>query len=388
MPLILYRYIAKEIIWPFILGLVTFTSVLLMGRMLKIADLVVSKGVPVKEVLLLIIYLLPYFLMVTIPMSLLLAILLAFSRLSADSEITVMKAGGISLFKLLPPVMLIAIITYIFTTIISVYALPMGDVAFKNLLHNVIQNRLTMEVKEQVFNDIIPGVIIYVDHYNNKTRELSGILIQDERNPNSISTIFADKGQLTASNETKEVNLSLSNGSIHQLKPNGAYQILGFQQYDLNVDLKKAMKSFEKNELDMSMSELRSNLKTGGFSKKLTIDMGLEVYRRIAIPFVCFIFAIIAMPLGIHNQRSGKAAGFSLSIFVILVYYIVQTLFYSFGEREIIHPALAIWAPNIIFMIVGCYLFYLATAEKKIPMLGTILGMFKKIPTVFKKQKS
>jgi lipopolysaccharide export system permease protein len=374
MPFTLYRYLSREIFAPLLLGLITFTAVLLMGRMLKLADMVVSKGVPLGDLLLLIVYLLPNFAMITIPMALLLAVLLAFSRLSADSEIVAIKASGVSLYKLLPPVMLIATFAYVVTTAISLYALPVGNMAFKKMLYHVIEGRLNLNLKEQVFNGTIPGLMIYIDRGDQKSGTLRGIMIQDERDPKKVSTIFAESGTLDSDEESRQLRLHLANGSIHQVAE-GKYRRLDFKGYDLSVDLSKSIKNFRQNEQDMTLTELRDNLARGGFAKRLTVDMGMEIHRRFALPFACIIFALVAMPLGIQNRRSGKAAGFSFSIAAILVYYIVQSVGRTLGEKEVLSGWLAVWLPNIIFLAAGLHLFRLSAREERFVLLDRLVAI-------------
>lgn len=388
MPSTLYRYLTREIISPLLLGLVTFTAVLLMGRMLKLADMVVSKGVPLRELGLLIIYLLPNFAMITIPMALLFAVLLAFSRLSADSEIIAIKASGTSLYRLLPPVMAIATLAYIVTTIVALYLLPLGNVAFKQLLYRVVEGRLSLNLKEQVFNNSIPGLVIYLDRNIEKNGRLSGILIQDERNPKEISTIFADSGTLDSDEKGKKLLLHLSNGSIHQASPQDKYRRLDFTEYVLNIDLAKSIKAIVKNEQDMTLSEIRTKLQQGGSARKQSIEMALEIQRRFALPFACIIFAIVAMPLGIQNRRSGKAAGFSLSIAAILVYYIFQSFGRTLGEKELLHPALAIWLPNLIFLAGGLFLFWQAAREQRFALLDRAVALVSRLCCLFGKRTS
>jgi len=366
MPSTLYRYLAKEILPPFLLGLVVFTGLLLMGRMLKLADMVVSKGVPLGEVSLLIFYLLPNFAAITIPMALLLAVLLAFSRLSADSEIVAIKASGISLYRLLPPVVLLAAAAYLLTAFNALYLLPKGNVAFKELLYHVIQGRVSLSLKEQVFNTSLPGLLIYIDKNDEERGTLSGVMIQDERNPREVATIFAKNGSLVMDEKDRKLRLHLSEGSIHQQRQKGVYRRLDFQEYNLSIDLASTAKSFEKSEIDMSLAEIRQNLRKGGFSRKMTTEMGIELHRRFAFPFACFIFAIVAVPLGIHNRRSGKAAGFSLSIAALLFYYIVQSLGKTLGEKAILPLMVAVWLPNIIFLSGGIYLFVKAAREENL----------------------
>jgi len=366
MPSTLYRYIAREILSVFLLGLFVFTGVLILGRMLKLADMVVSKGVPISDVLLMIAYLLPNFAVITIPMSLLLAVLLAFSRLSGDSEIIAIKASGISLYKLLPPILSISLVAYTITALTAVYALPKWNTAFKELVYKSVQSRLSLNLKEQVFNSDIPGLLVYVTKNNSKTGILSGVMIQDERNPKDVSTIFADTGIFDMDEANSKIHIHLTDGNIHQSRPKDIYRLLNFKNYDLEFDISKSAAGFEKNELDMTLTELRENLEKGGSTRKLMSDMRLEVHRRFAMPFACFTFAIFAIPLGIQNRRSGKASGFSFSIVTLLMFYIFQSTGRSLAEKELITPFMAAWLPNFTFLAGGAYLFIKTANEERI----------------------
>lgn len=371
----LYLYICRETAVPFLLGIATFTSVLLMGRLLQIADLVVSKGVNFSDVLWLIIYLLPFFSMVTIPMSFLLALLLAFGRLSADSEITAMKSCGVGLYSLLPPVLTCALLTYLATTFITVYALPWGNTSFKNLLLEIISTRATLNLKERVFNDDFPGLVIYVDRFNQEQNALSGILIQDERDPKDPSTIFADDGVIAIEPGTKILRLSLKNGGIHRSHGTTDYRLLEFRDYDLTINLAQSGKEIIKNELDMTFAELNEALRTHPSVDRFRRDILIEFHRRFALPSACFVFALIGVPLGIQNHRSGKAAGFSLSIGVILLYYIVLSAGKTMGQKGIVPPVVAVWAPDILFLLIGIYLFRKTTAEQSIPLVEFVRAL-------------
>ncbi|HEY6873742.1 MAG TPA: LPS export ABC transporter permease LptF [Geobacteraceae bacterium] len=368
----LFFYICREIAVPFLLGMATFTSVLLMGRFLQLADLVVAKGALFSDILRMIVYLLPFFSMVTIPMSFLLALLLAFGRLSADSEITAMKSGGIGLYSLLPPVLSCALAAYLITTFITVFALPWGNTSFKKLLVTIIETRATLNLKERVFNDDFPGLVLYVDRYSSDRDSMSGILIQDERNPKEPSTIFAEQGIIERTPGTKSLRLSLKNGGIHRSIDTTGYRLLEFKDYELTINLAQSTKEMTKNELDMTFAELRESLHTHLTDDKERRDMLIEFHRRFALPFACFVFALVGVPLGIQNQRSGKAAGFSISIGVILVYYVVLSLGKTLAQKGIIYPAVAVWVPDIAFLLLGIYLFRMTASERTIPLIDLV----------------
>jgi lipopolysaccharide export system permease protein len=365
----LFLYICREIAIPFMLGLATFTAVLLMGRFLQLADMVVSRGVLFSDILRMILYLIPFFSMVTIPMSFLLSLLLAFGRLSADSEITAMKASGMGLYSLLPPVMTAATLAYLVTTFITLYALPWGNTSFKKLLLNVIETRATLSLKERVFNDDFPGLVIYVDHYSVGQNTMSGILIQDERDPKTPTTIFAEQGLIERVPASKSLRLFLKNGGIHRIVDSSGYQLLEFDDYQLTINLVTTTKEMTKNEQDMTFTELQDFLRTHTVDDKERRDTLIEFHRRFSLPFACFAFALVGVPLGIQNQRSGKAAGFAVSIGLILAYYIILTIGKTLGQKGLVLPVIAVWTPDLLFMLLGIYLYRKTAMERTIPLI-------------------
>lgn len=371
MPNILDRYIFREILVPFFLAMTAFTSALLMGRFLKISELVVAKGVPLADIILLIAYLIPSFAFFTIPMSFLLAVMLAFGRLSGDSEIIAMKSSGIGIARLLKPVMVFALLATLATALTALFAVPAGNTAFKALLADSVEKGAGIELRDRVFFDSIPGMVIYVDQFDEQARQMSGIMIQDERKPNDPLTIFAANGSLALNPATRQLRLSLTDGSIHRTKKgDNTYRLVQFNQYELAVGLGESRKGFARNELDMPLAELKHGIASPATEQKLRKDMELELHRRIATPFACIVFALAGVPLGIQNRRSGRGGSFALGIVLILLYYIVLSAFKALGERGAIHAAAAMWGPNLSFLAMGIWLFRHAAAEN--PLISLI----------------
>lgn len=369
MPSTIDRYIFREIIAPFLLGMAAFTGALLMGRFLQIAELVVSKGVPFTEISLMIACLFPTFSLVTIPMSLLLAILLAFGRLSSDSEVIAMKASGMGLWRLMLPVFAFAAMATVATQALAIYAVPLGNRTFKEMLVNAVENSADIEIRERVFLDTIPGMVIYVDSYDRPSRTIKGIMIQDNRKPENPLTIFARSGVIVFDRGLKQVNLTLLSGSIHNIHEE-SYRLVNFNEYDLKIKIEKSIRTASKSEVDMTLPELSSGMTDSKIKPQMRKTLELEYHRRFATPFACLVFAFSAVPLGIQNRRSGKGGGFAISIGLLIIYYVTLTAFKTAGEKNLIHAALAMWAPNILFMILGVWLSIRGAAEK------TVLGPF------------
>ncbi|HJV36512.1 LPS export ABC transporter permease LptF [Geomonas sp.] len=377
-------YIFKEIPPPFLVGIGTFTFVLLMGRFLKLAELVVEKGVPLGDVAWMVLYLLPSFWLFTIPMALLMAVLLAFGRLSSDSEVTAMKSCGISLYGMLPPALIFACFACAGCLAIAVYGVPWGNSSFKNLLVEIAQNSAGVMVKEKVFNDAFPGMVIYADGFDNKSRSMKGIIIHDERNPNQPATIFANSGVLLSDRRAHAIEFHLRNGSIHRPgEGSDGYRLVGFQEYDIRVAMKSEPLQI-KGEGEMTLYELKhppSYYKL--LDPKLTRSLLLEYHSRLALPFACLVFTLLALPLGIQNRRSGRAAGFSLSIGVILLYYVTLSACKTLGEKQFFTPALACWTPNLLFLLLGIYLLRKAAAEEPLPLTLFIARLKTQLPAIF-----
>lgn len=381
----LNAYIFKEIPPPFLVGMGTFTFVLLMGRFLKLAEMVVEKGVPVADVVWMIVYLLPSFWVFTIPMALLLAILLAFGRLSGDSEVTAMKSCGISLYGMLPPPLIFSALACAACLCVTIYAVPWGNSSFKKLLVDVAEARAGVVVKEKVFNDAFPGMVIYADSFEQKTQSMGGVIIHDERDPRQPSTIFAKDGSILSDRRAHSIEFHLKDGSIHRSTEKGDYRLLDFQQYNLRVALATGNSSSSKAIEEMDLTELLHPPRS--FSAKDVLAARLEYFSRLALPFSCIVFTLLAMPLGIQNRRSGKAAGFSLSIAVLLLYYIALTAFKTLGEKKLFTPFLACWSPNLLFLILGAYLFRKAAAEEPLPLSTLLPRALSALSTLFGKKE-
>ena len=379
MKRILSFYIIREISSLFLLGITVFTLILLMGRLIKLTEMVVSRGVPFIDVAKMIMYLMPSFLVFTIPMAFLLAVLLAFGRLSADNEITIIKASGVSLVQIMPPVLFCALLAAILALSASMVGVPWGNSAFKELSFKVLKQNASATIREKIFWDEIPGVILYTDQYDDQTQTLKGVIIHDGRNPARPMTIFARQGTITGGTGQQALRLSLADGSIHAAGKEDEYRLVRFGEYIMSVGGEGSAAGISRNELDMKVAELQSQIDNPATAPRTRLKMLSELHSRFAFPFASIVFAFIAVPLGIQNRRSGKSSGFSISIGILLAYYLMLSLVRTLAEKGGVPPAIALWLPNMVFLAIGWYLLRLASLERSLPIpsLADIIGLFK-----------
>lgn len=212
---ILDRYVWKELVTPFLLGLTVFTFLLLLDRIFDLIDLIINKGVPVHLVVLLLVYISPAILVLTIPIGFLLAILVAFGRLSADMEIVALKACGVSALRLLRPVVLFGLATTALTGYLMIEAVPRANYAFKSLVFDILRNQASVGIKERVFNDTFGNFVIYVDEIAPDQVRLRNVFVSDERKPEEQRLITAHEGRLLSDDVNRRVTLRLLDGAIH-----------------------------------------------------------------------------------------------------------------------------------------------------------------------------
>jgi lipopolysaccharide export system permease protein len=361
-----YFYILKEALPIFFIGLMTFTIILLMDKILKLIELIVTRGVSLFQILKLLLFIAPSFLIFTIPMAVLLATLLSFGRLSGDSEITAFKASGMSLYQLFLPISLFSILAYLLTTYLVFYGLPWGNRGFMSTLYLIAQSKADIEIKERVFNDAFDGIVVYVDKVPIHGKKIEGILIYDERDPTKINTIFAKDGFLVSNPKSQEVILRLFNGDIHRFEPrDNVYQKVRFDAYDLRLELTKAFTAIGKKlkDKEMSIDEIKEKMKKMERNGEDTTSLRVELHKRYAFPFACIVFGLIGVPLGIQPRRSGRSYGFVFSILIILTYYISLMASEILAVRHTVPAFLAGWAPNFLFGGLGIYLLIKAANE-------------------------
>jgi lipopolysaccharide export system permease protein len=367
-------YILKEIVPVFLIGLMTFTVILLMDKILKLIEMIVSRGASLSQVLMLLLFISPSFLVFTIPMAVLLATLMSFGRLSGDSEITAFKASGMSLYQLFFPVVFFSIAAYLLTTFLVIYGLPWGNRGFRATLYLIAQSRADIEIKERVFNDVFDGLVVYVDKVPIRGKKMEGVLIYDERDKSKTSTIFAKEGFLLNNPGSQEIILRLVDGDIHQSgRKSNVYRKVQFNTYDLKLELAKAFAALGRKlrEQEMSVDEIKAKIEKMKQNGMDTTSQEVQLHKRYAIPFACIVFSLIGVPLGIQSRRSGRSHGFIFSILILLAYYISLTGSDLLAINKSIPPFLAGWAPNLLFGCLGFYL--LVRAAKELPFKPALL---------------
>lgn len=384
----IHRYLSREISIPVVLSLLIFTFVLLMGRIPRLTELVVSKGVPTIEIAQLFSYLLPTFFSITVPLSFLLGILLAFGRLSADNEFVALKASGVSLYSLLKPVLVMAFLFSIITAWLTISVEPAGKAAFRSKLFEIASSQASVGIQPGVFNDEFDGLVLYTRDMDERQGVMQGVFISDERDGETPATIVARQGRFIPNPENYSLTLRLNNGTIHRRptkEKKATYQIISFSSYDINLDIGKQLTpetQRARSRGELSWSELGQAYNSAD-NDRAKYKLSVEKHKRVAIAFAPLVFALVGVPLGLQSNRSGKGAGFALALAISLIYYLLLSIASTLAGKGTIPAEVALWLPNCCFLLGGSYFLHRTAIEQPMSFFSWLAPLIGKLKNIF-----
>ena len=353
---ILDRYLVREIIPPFLLALLALTFALMMPPILQQGEQLIAKGVGVTTILRLLWTLTPQALCVTIPMSLLFGILFGLGRLSADREFVAMQACGISVFRVLRPIALLAALAFAATAYETIVALPSANQTFREIRFNVVATGAESDIKPRVFFTNFPNRVLFVRDIP-LTGEWRDVFLFDATQTNQTSVYVAKQGRLVIDREKQTVELVLENGTWHQTfadKPED-YNVNPFERTQLNMD---AAAVFPRAQIlpgdnEKTIAELRQaiveNTKVGlpSYGPLYTIQ------QKFSLPAACIVLAIIGLGLGVTNRKDGKLASFVLGFGVVFIYYVLLYSSRAMAMGGRLSPTMAPWVVNVLLLVAG-----------------------------------
>ena len=353
------RYVLREVIPPFCLTQVVFTFLLMLDPIRKEAERLIGVGVDGGDIVALLVTLLPYAIGITLPMSLLVGVLMALGRLSGDREIVAMQACGISIYRILTPLVLLATVVaavdcYVLSTLV-----PNANQRFREIVFRVSANRAEGEVKPRVFEvDRFPQVVLYV-------REVAAdgwrdVFLADVERPGEPDVYVAEWGRFAVDAERKTVSVALRKGQRHRVDPAdpGGYEVHDFEQLTIQLDASELFpeggpaRGFN----ELSVGELRDEIvamRAAGISPHPPI---MSLHEKFSIPVACLVFVLLAVGLGVSNRKEGRLASFALGIAVIFAYYVMMYLGTAMAKGQWLSPHLVRWIPNVVLGLAGIVL--------------------------------
>jgi len=356
---IVSRYLLKEVGGPFFAALLVMTIILAAGNIMQTADMVMNKGVEFVQVAKIFLLFLPYVLIFTIPISVLAAVLLGFGRLSGDNELTALRASGISIYKVVMPVVICGFIVSLMSVPLNDSILPQSEFAARKLLKTIGIKHPAAMLEPGVFVKGFRDYIVFI--HDVKGNKLKDIRIYQPREGKPTRTIVAKKGEIISLPEKNSVKLRLMDGTADEISPDkpDEFYKLAFQEYfmTLNMDNAVDVDSIQKKAREKNIKEILADISTLRKDSVDVIPLRVELHKKIALAFSSLVFVLVGIPLAITTHRREKFIGFGLAIVLFLIYWSIMLGGIACAIRGVIPPWVGVWSADIVLAAVGIALF-------------------------------
>jgi lipopolysaccharide export system permease protein len=366
------KYLLGEMTGPFLVGVGSFTVIVLLQKFSRLADLVIAKGVPASLVGRLLLSLIPPFFLITLPASLLLAVLLGLGRLAADSETTALSAAGVGMRGVALPVLAASVITCAAVLLTGWQGVSWGYRQTQSILARIVSERAGAGASGHIFREITPEVLVYPDRVSPDGQRMSGVFLSFRPAGDDPLLVFAREGRFLPAAGDGVVGLELSDGTIHG-EPTGKplYRIASFGRMTFRIPLEESSVSGGDNPRGMTLPELSRKIDATG-DGIANSTYRYHFHRRLSLAASCLSFGLLAIPLGFSLRSRGKSSAVGITVALVLVYYLFIAAAGAMGGRS--DPAMIafLWTPNILGLFLAVWILW--RSERSVALLPRLFG--------------
>lgn len=355
------RYILKEVLSHGLIGAAVFTFVIFMRDVTRILELVVRNSAPVPSVAQLFFLTLPTAFSVTIPMGVLVGVLIGLSRMAADSEVTAMRASGVSVRTFLKIVAIFGIAAWLLATLNTTVIAPRSVAALAELEKNLVSSQLSFEVQPRVFYEDFKNLVLYVEDVTTVSGAAvwKNVFLADISTPGAPKITIARQA-VVSSGGPNTIRLHLVNGETHESssRSQDEYNISTFAETDTAISLPPVPKPTQ-DLVPLAQQSTRGLLaQSRAPNKDKALPYWIEFNRRFALPAACLVLVMIGIPLGLASRKGGKGAGFVLALVLVFIYYFLYIAGLSMAKGGRVAPVVGVWMGNTVFALVGAFLLW------------------------------
>lgn len=348
-PRLLYSYLATEMLAPFFASFVIMNCVFFLVKLIPFLNFVLELNIGVADFIRLFSYLFPSIFLYSIPMAAMMGVTIGFARLSSDSEILALKASGISMYQILPPVIIVAALIAMLTSYFSIKLIPLSEISMKQLTYQLLKEKISEGIKEHVFTEALGDVVVYIDKIDKDTGEWQDVWVSDMRGVENPVITMASTGTMRSDISNMMVSIILRNGSLHR-PSNESAQIVQFEQYQINIPLQPPTgKATSLKRTALTMQELLEEARELPENTAEKRKVLIEFHKRLVLPAGCLIISLIGLPLGLQARPGKKAIGIQAGLAIFVLYYIFFTFGKTMAEEGLLPVAPAMWLSNGLF---------------------------------------
>jgi len=355
---LLTRYILKQFFYLFFISIAAFAGTFLIAELFESLRILLNNKVPFHISSQYLLCLIPGILVQTAPVAVLLGVIFCLNQLNRYRELTIMKASGLSIYRIVSPLLVASIIISICIFLVNELVVPVAIPKASHLrLYGIEKRQLPYIYSHISFNE--GNRFFYIRTYNALEKSMKEIQIIERRPDKSrtICTRIDAPSGVWKEYKPREVEWKLYNPVIRKFSPSGEMEEMKemkekriFLQY--SPDDFKEMKKPEEMSFSAFLHYIKSLKESGNYNINLTVDL----YQKLSFPFASFFISIAGIPFALRSKRSGIATGFGMSIVISFVYWIVMSLSLAWGKELLLPPYLAAFLPNIVCLILGIYM--------------------------------
>lgn len=357
-PLRIDRYILFEVVGTFLGACIFILFILLMLQALRLAEFFIIHGVPPYLLGKMAFFMALSFLPTALPLAFLTSILVAFGRLSADSELIAMKAAGFSLVRLSVPIFLFSFVVVSFSIYLNIDWVPWGEMAFKRTEIKIRNTKAVTAVREGTFTSGFFDLLIFADKVDKDRNRLYRVFIHDEREPKNPLTYVAREAEIVPIQSGSEVGssimLRLFHGSSHQNNlETHTYEKMDFDVYHLYLKVSEGVDSTIQKPHMIPQAELIQKIKDTTPETYFGREFRGEYWRRYAMAFAPFVFVFLGIGFGSFRSRNTRMSALLIGLLILLLYWSIQTAGTVAVQRGSLSGFIAMQLPNFIMLILG-----------------------------------
>lgn len=371
-------YLLRQIMPTLLVTLLIAAVILLLERMLRLLDIAVGNGVSTLVVFQMLFNLIPHYIGLALPAALFLGVLLAFRKLSSQSELDAIQSSGIGLSRLIRSAVILGLLMMMFNLILVGYLQPFSRYAYRALLFNITSGVLESGIGEGVFMDLPNGYTLRVEESRGAGRELYGVFAHQQKEDGTIVTLTAKRGQLVTGGAERATSLRLFDGNRSEWSPGATTaDTVSFDAFDWPLNLEDLIRFRMRggDERELTLSELLRGylgamaVSGAGPPRDLAsvearpeqmvppAAVAAELHGRIVFSLSILFLPMLAAPLGIMTHRASKSFGLVLGLLTLVVYHKVLEFSEAYATVGGVAPGPALWVPFALFIAGTSYLF-------------------------------
>ncbi len=374
------RYLARSIAVPLIGTLVLAAMLLILEKMLRLFDFVVTTGGPVSVVWQMLANLLPEYFALGIPIGLLLGILLAFRKLALSTELDALRGIGIGFGRLLRVPYMYAIGLTLLNLIIVGFVEPYARYSYEGLRFDLRSGALGASIRVGEFNQLGRRLTLRIDRSEDQGALLHGIFVAvDDRSGTSVAAT-ADQGRFLSTDDPETILFRLTRGRLVQDSPKfAAPRTLSFDSYDLPINL-PAVENFRRRGNKQDELTLPELMRVGyGTPQELSLAARANLHFRLVEVLMMLMLPLLAIALAVPPKRSTSSLGIFVGIVMVVAYHKVNQYGEQAGAQGRLDPVLALWVPFILLAILIAWMYHVIAHRPGGQPIGALERSFAKL---------